>query len=84
MKTHSVLLVSSLVTTAVCSTPSRFCPVTTNKHPGDITVRDSRCTPIYFAIYEKVTFTLTTTTCTDTCSGSLMGAWKCMASATSR
>lgn len=28
--------------------------------------------------------TLTTTTCTVTCSGSLMGAWKCITSATSR
>lgn len=30
------------------------------------------------------TLTLTTTTCTDTCSGSLMGAWKCIARSTSR
>lgn len=31
MKTHSVLLVSSLVTTVVCSTPSHFCTATTKK-----------------------------------------------------
>lgn len=95
---YSVLLVSSFVTTAVCSMPSRFCPIKTLpliytllKVQVQTRRRQNHLKPTHLPalfwihlIEEKPLFTLTMTTCTDTCSGSLMGAWKCMARATSR
>lgn len=84
---YSVLLVSSFVTTAVCSKPSRFCPIKTLPLTNTLLKAQTRKRQNYLKptrlpalfrinfIEEKPLFTLTMTTCTDTCSGSLMGAW---------
>ena len=50
-------------------------------HPYVTAHNDNECEPCVSSLSH---FILTTTTCAETCSGSLIGAWKCIARATSR